>query len=229
MRNKMFLLMLLFLLCAIFAMGQDIGKYQDIFKYPINTENLQEYYAVCRELAGHDYIKGVFEQTKTTKSPNRSMVSGGDFIIAAELGIVWITKYPAASITAMGQDFIIQSAGRKKSVMDAKGNDTYIYMAETMKSLFTGNSKNLEERFENYFFEQKIPSGKTWTLGLIPKEKALKEFAQQIILEGSNGENGTVIDKMIFIDKNGNSTAYAFSQQYYPADLDTNEKDYFSK
>jgi hypothetical protein len=221
---KLFIFTLFF--CCTFFVHAQTGE---VFNHPLNAENIKEYNIICDELSGHFYVKGVFEQTKTTLSPNRSLVSTGEFLIAADMGIVFITKSPASSITTMGRDFMIQSIpGRKKNVIDAKGNAAYIGMADTMKSLFTGNSQMLKENFENFFWQQPALSGKNWIIGLIPKDKITGEIAQWIILEGTNDEKGTVIKWMVFYEKNGGSTAYTFSRHSFPAALDTNEKTYFS-
>jgi hypothetical protein len=201
----------------------------EVFNHPLSGTNDKGYRDVCGSLAGRSFIKGTFKQTRTVKSPGRQMVSTGDFIIAADLGIVWITKTPAPSTTTMGRDFIIQSVqGKKKSVMDVRGNDTYINMADTMKSLFTGNAQMLTNKFDNYFLESQTSSGKSWILGLVPREKAFGEFAQWIVLEGSDKGSGQVIDSMILYDRDGGSLAYLLSHHTFPADLEPDEKAFFS-
>ena len=202
---------------------------EDVFNYPLSNQNLQTYNAICAQLAGRPFTKGAFEQTRTMKSLNRSFVSNGDFIIAADIGLVWITKSPFPSVMALGKDYIIQSVpGGTGTRIDAKGNETFVNMAETLSSLFTGNAQMLRSKFDNYFMETQSPQGKIWTLGLIPREQAVRTYARQFILQGAEGGNGVLIRSMVTHEQSGDSISYVFSGHSFPAELEAHEKAYFS-
>jgi hypothetical protein len=197
---------------------------QDVFSRPLDAESLPRYSAVCADLARHPVIKGVFEQTKTIKRLDRSLVSSGNFIIAAELGMVWDTRLPFPSVTAVGRDFIIQSTPRGRSKIDAGGNETFNSLAATISAIFTGDAQSLKENFENYF----LSDGRTWTLGLIPREKAIAVFAGRIILEGSAAPGPALIRSVTLHERNGDIVRYVLSGHSFPAGLSDDEKALFS-
>ena len=210
---------------ALFLWAQNA----DVFNHPLSARNLQSYNTICEQLAGRPFTKGAFEQTKTIKQLNRSLTSKGDFIIAADLGLVWITKSPFPSVTALGKDYIVQSVpGGTESRIDAKGNETFTNMADILGSLFTGNAQMLGTRFDNFFTETQSPSGMVWTLGLIPKEQAIRSYARQFILEGIEGERGALIRSLVIHEQSGDSVTYLFTEHSFPAELEIHEKAYFS-
>jgi hypothetical protein len=199
-----------------------------VFDFPLSAQNPENFNAICEQLAGRPYTKGAFEQTRTLKKQNRSLVSSGDFIVAANLGLVWITKAPVPSLTTLGRDYMIQSVpGGTSTRIDAKGNDIYVNMADTISSLFTGNAQKLKSGFDNYYTETQSANGKIWTVGLVPKERNFRNYAQRIVLEGFNGVEGAVIRLIVIQEKSGDSLTYAFSEQSFPANLETHEQAYF--
>jgi hypothetical protein len=196
-----------------------------VFDHLLSGENLSRYTAICAELAARPLIKGAFEQTKTIVRLNRSLVSKGNFIIAAELGMVWDTRSPFPSTMTVGRDFLVQSLpDGTKSKIDARGNETFISLADTLSAVFTGNAAKLRQNFDNYFFE----SGNVWTIGLIPRDAAIRSFAERIILSGGTAEGGALIRSIIIYEQNGNSAAYVLSGLSFPLALDSDEKALFS-
>jgi hypothetical protein len=198
-----------------------------VFDHPLSAQNNASFDAICAQLSSRPYTKGVFEQTRIIRR-QKPLVSGGDFIVVADVGLVWITKSPAPSITTLGRDYMIQSVpGGTSTRVDAKGNDMYINMADTTSSLFTGNAEKLKTNFDNFYTETATANGKNWTIGLIPRNRAFRNFAQKIILEGFDSGQGAVIRSLAIHEKNGNSLTYAFSGQSFPAVLEAHEKAYF--
>jgi hypothetical protein len=221
-------LLILLISLTIFWGTAQLWAQASVFDYPLSAQNPENFNAICAQLAGRPYTKGVFEQTRTLKKQKRSLVSSGDFIVAADLGLVWITKSPVPSLTTLGRDYMIQSVpGGTSTRIDAKGNDIYINMADTISSLFTGNAQKIKSGFENYYTETQGTGGKTWTLGLVPKERTFRNYAQRIVLEGFNGAEGAVIQLIVIYERNGDSLSYAFSEQNFPAKLETHEQAYF--
>jgi len=201
----------------------------DVFAHPLSAQTIQRYNAICGQLAARPYTKGAFEQTRTIQRLNRSLVSKGDFIIASETGLAWITKTPFPSVTILGKDYVIQSAvGGTESRVNAQGNETFTAMAQTLGSLFTGNAQVLQAKFDNYFIETQGQGATAWTVGLIPKEQAIRSYARQFILEGTEGPQGALIRSLVIHEQSGDSVAYVFSQHSFPAELEANEKAYFS-
>ena len=215
---------LLFFL-ALFFTGFTFAAALDVFDYPLSAETLPQYTIICNRLSEHPLIKGTFEQTKTIKRLGRSLNSKGNFIIAAELGMVWDTLSPFPSLMAVGRDFIIQTGpGGTKSKLDAQGNETFISLADTISAVFSGNSRILRDKFENYFF-QDTESG-SWTLGLVPRDEAVRVFADRIILGGENLP--AHIKTIVIYSRNGDLISYSLENHRFPGELDDHEKAFFS-
>jgi outer membrane lipoprotein-sorting protein len=203
------------LLCGLLVFAQS-----PVFQHPLNGANRPRFIQVCDDLAKHPVIKGNFEQIRTISRLNRSLVSRGAFIIAADLGMVWDTKTPFPSTMAVGRDFMVQSTpSGVKTKMDARGNETFLRMAETISSVFSGNAQRLLGNFDTYFEE----SRGIWTIGLVPSEKSIRSFAAQITMSGDSA-----LRSIHLYEQNGDSISYTLSDHTYPQGLSTAEKALFS-
>ena len=200
----------------------------DVFAHPL-ADALPRYTAICAELAARPLIKGSFKLAKTLPRLSRSLVSQGDFIIAAEQGMVWETRSPFPSTMIVGRDFVAQSTpGGTKSKIDARGNELFMSMADTMSALFTGNAEKLREGFDCYFVEN--GDGTVWTMGLVPREWTVRSFMERIILSGNagGGGGGALIRSIVIYEPGGGSVAYALSDHRFPAALEPSEAALFS-
>jgi outer membrane lipoprotein-sorting protein len=219
--------------CAVFffiVLAGSPAQSAEVFKHPLSPETLPRYSALCAELASRPIVKGSFEQVKTIKRLNRSLTSKGTFLIAAELGMVWDTRTPFPSTIAMSRDFIIQSVpGGAKSKLDAKGNETFLSVADTLSAVFTGNVQRLRDKFDNYFTETTANSGAVWTLGLLPREKTLRSFMERIILNGEAGAPGkpAFVRSIVIHDANGDTVTYTLRDHRFPAALEADDKAFF--
>jgi hypothetical protein len=224
MRNKSILLILL----SFFIGTAQLQAQNSVFDHPLSAQNVASFDAICAQLASRPFSKGIFEQTRTLRRQNRSLVSSGDFIVASDLGEVWITKSPVPSITTLGRDYMIQSVpGGTGTRIDATGNDIFISMADTISSLFTGNAQRLKSAFDNYYMEVLTANVKVWTVGLVPKDRIFRSYAQRIVIEGVVGEQGVVIRSIVIHERSGDSLNYAFSGQSFPGVLEDRERAYF--
>jgi hypothetical protein len=199
----------------------------EIFSHPLEETNRQRFIALCGDLAKNPVIKGQFEQTKTINRLKRTLVSQGNFTIAPDLGMIWDTLSPFPSTMAVGKDYLVQSTpSGGKSKMDAKGNETFLRLAETISAIFTGNSRLLLNNFENYFSE----SGNSWTVGLIPGEKTIRSFAERIVMGGEYSANGksAVIQSITLYEQNGDIIRYSLSNHYYPGAISADDQTLFS-
>jgi hypothetical protein len=204
---------------AVFSIGAQ-EHVPDVFRFPLKAESLTRYNEVSGTLAEHPVIKGTFTQTRTLSRLNRTLVSGGNFIIASEWGIVWDTITPFPSTMAVGRDYIVQSTPRGIATkLEAKGNETFISLADTISAVFTGDGRRLRENFDNYFIE----SGGRWYLGLTPRERAVRTFAAQIVMSGDS-----VIRSITLREQNGDTIQYELSGHQFPGGLTPNERALFS-
>jgi hypothetical protein len=165
-------------------------------------------------------IKGAFEQTKILSHLNRSLVSRGNFIIADGFGMLWETLSPFPSTMAVGRDFLIQSVpGGAKTKLDAAGNETFLRLAGIISAVFSGDSQKLLDNFDNYFTETE---GR-WTLGLIPRDQAIRSFSTRIIISGDS-----VIRGIILYEQNDNRIEYILSRHVLAEALSASERAAFS-
>ncbi len=219
--NRFIYFLIICLLClSITPLYSEEMPENSVFKFPLSGKNSIRFTQVCSILAKHSYIKGNFNQEKIIKRLNRSLISNGNFIIAAEYGIVWETLKPFPSTMAVGRDYIIQSTpGSSKTKLDAAGNETFIRLAEIISAVFSGNSSRLINNFNIYFTE----SGSTWTVGLIPSENAILSFVSGIVMSGDS-----VIKHITLYEQNSDIIYYELSHHTFPGALTTSEKKFFS-
>jgi hypothetical protein len=207
------------LLCAgaVFALAEE-GE--DVFQHPLGPEKIGRFRDICIRLSEHPVIKGNFEQEKIISSLHRSLVSRGNFIIAADLGMVWETLKPFPSTLVTGRDYLVQSRpGGQKTRLDARGNETFLRLADVISSVFSGNYRGLQDNFEIFFSE----STGAWELGLIPLDVSIRNFAARISMAGD-----TAIRFIRIREQNGDTIRYSLSNQSYPPALSVNEKAFFS-
>ena len=197
-----------------------LAQAQDVFRYPLGPQTEEAFRAACSRLAEHPVIRGSFEQEKTLSRLERTLKSSGNFIIAANMGMVWDTVKPFPSTLVLGGDFMIQSRpGGQKTVLSAQGNETFLRMADVISAVFSGNAQKLLDSFAVYY------SGGTaaWEIGLTPLDKTINSFAEKIIMKGD-----TVIRSIHIYEQNGDTIQYILSNHRYPAELDAHEKALFS-
>jgi hypothetical protein len=216
-----------FLLCVPFVAAENTGTaFQDtvfpesVFQFPLTNAGRARFLTVCAELSKHPVIKGEFEQCKTIKKLNRTMVSSGTFIISAENGVVWDTRKPFPSTMTVGRDFIIQTTpGGTKTTLSARGNETFLRLAEVIRAVFTGDPQTLLSNFDVFFNE----TGKTWNLGLIAKEPSIKQFAGKICMSGDS-----TIRSMALFQQNEDTVAYILTRQTFFEVLHPDEQAFFT-
>ena len=223
-------LCLLFLFAAESAAQSGLyAQSPDVFAHPLSAETVSRYTALSAAIAARPYVTGTFEQTKTIARLNRSLTSKGNFIIAAGLGMVWDTVSPVPSTMAMGRDFIVQSSpDGSRTKIEAGGNELFVSMANTLSAIFTGDTGTLREQFDNFFMESGKGGETVWTIGLISKDRAVRSFAERIVLSGGATEDGAVIRSIVISGQNKNSVVYRLAGHRFPNGLSEHEKALFS-
>ena len=198
----------------------------EIFRHPLGPQTEEAFRTTCSRLAQHKFIRGSFEQEKTLSRLERTLKSSGNFIIAADQGMVWDTVKPFPSTLTLGRDFMIQSRpGGQKTVLSAQGNETFLRMAEVISAVFSGNVQRLRDNFEIYYSGgaagAAVAAG-AWEMGLSPLDRAINAFAEKIIMTGD-----TAIRSIQIYEQNGDSIKYILSNHGYPAELSVHEKAFF--
>jgi len=206
---------IMFFFCIVFAYAQE----EDIFSYPLSPRTKESFRAVCAQISKNPVVRGNFNQEKKITNLERSIVSSGEFIIASDMGMVWDTLKPFSSTLVLGGDYMIQSRrGGQRKVIDAKGNETFLRMAQVLSAVFSGNAENLENNF--YVFYKSDNS--SWEIGLKPLDMTINMFAQRIIITGD-----TAIKSIFLIEKNNDTIKYTLSDHNVSGALTENEKKYF--
>ena len=202
------------------VMAANANENADVFMHPLGAQTEASFKAAFQRLAEHPFIRGNFEQEKILGRLERSLKSSGNFIIAAEQGMVWDTVNPFPSTLVLGRDFLMQSRpGGQKNVLSAKGNETFLRLADVISAIFLGNANGLVHNFKVYYFG----SSASWELGLVPLDRAINSFAQRIIMKGSE-----VIRYIEITEQNGDSIKYIMSNHSFPAELNTSEQALFT-
>ena len=193
---------------------------EDVFRHPLGPQTMEAFGTTCSRLAEHSLIKGTFEQEKTLSRLGRSLKSSGNFIIAAEMGMVWDTIKPFPSTLTLGKDYLIQSRpSGQKTVISAQGNETFVRMADVISAVFSGQSQRLLENFDVYYYD----AGAAWELGLSPRDMAIGSFMERIIIKGD-----TAIRSIRIYEQGGDTITYILSNHSYPAELNAHDENLFS-
>ncbi|GMO12694.1 MAG: hypothetical protein Ta2A_22780 [Treponemataceae bacterium] len=214
-------------ICAGFFV-ENLYAQSGLFDSPVTptSANNAKFKAVCALISAKSVVKGNFSLTKTVlaKNEKRELVSSGTFLISAELGMVWNTELPVKSGVIAGKDFMILVAPNgKRNVVDSNGNKTFVSIADALSAIFTGKTENLSANFTVFFLE----TGGIWTIGLEPKDAALKKMIARILISGASGSGA--IQKLILDSASGGSDAYALSSHSFLGELTVEERAFFNK
>ena len=205
---------------GLFLIAMSTLAEEGIFRNPLGPMTMDAFIATSARLAENPVVRGNFEQERVLNRLNRSLNSSGNFLVAADLGMLWETLQPFPSAMALGMDYIVQSRpGGQKTVLGAQGNETFISLAEVISSVFSGNTRRLLDNFEVYY----SGSAADWEMGLIPKTQAIASFAVRIIMKGD-----AAIRSIIIYEQNSDTITYTLSNHSYPAEPTIHEKSFFT-
>lgn len=180
--------------------------------------------SVCDGLSKTPITKGDFTQIKTINAKGRTLKSSGNFIISLE-GIMWKTLKPFPSNLIVTENAMIQiAADGKKNVMSASDNQIFQNISKTLRSVFAGDSKELENNFK-VAFENK--ENGLWSVVLTPKDSTIAAVMQTLELSGSSTKTQVTLLSLELQETSNNKIRYEFSNQIYPKELTTDEKAFF--
>ena len=207
------------ILCLFFVYSPAWAE-EAVFRHPLGPQTMDAFKTTAARFTVYPIVRGNFEQEKILSRHNRSLKSSGNFLISADMGMVWETLLPFPSTLALGKDYLVQSRpGGQKTVLSAQGNETFIRLAEVMSAVFSGDTQGLLGNFEVYY----SGSVSNWELGLLPLDSVISSFAAKITMAGDSA-----IRSIHISEQNGDVITYLMSNHSYPADLNENEKAYFS-
>jgi len=195
--------------------------FTEVFDHPLTRERQPTFQKVSRAIAAHDIQKGSFTQTKHISRLQRNLTSSGFYVISKNDGIMWQTKKPFPSTMIVSASSIVQiSASGKKNLLQTAGNATFESFAKVIASVFQGGNELSEKNFDLYFEGREG----SWSLGLIPKDKAIRAVAEKFVLEG-----GDFLQSVTMHEKNGDFVRYDFAGVTFPVRLTDDEKAIFER
>jgi hypothetical protein len=188
----------------------------EIWKHPVKDTSSTAIDSTFAPMTAHKVVRGDFKQTKFIAQLNREFVSVGNFVIANEKGILWNTEKPFASQLAISETGMVQqNANGSRSEINAKDNVVFAQIAKAIHSIFSGSTAKLQAGFHVFFNRQ----GKTWTVGLVPRESSVKKTIQSIELTGS-----TWLEQIKLVDGSGSPLLYELSNPKPSSELTAKEK-----
>ncbi len=205
------------LLCACILLATSgFAADGEIWKHPVKDTSSTAIDSTFAPMTAHKVVRGDFKQTKFIAQLNREFVSVGNFVIANEKGILWNTEKPFASQLAISETGMVQqNANGTRSEINAKDNVVFAQIAKAIHSIFSGSTAKLQAGFHVFFNRQ----GKTWTVGLVPRELSVKKTIQSIELTGN-----TWLEQIKLVDGSGSPLLYELSNPKPSSELTAKEK-----
>jgi hypothetical protein len=155
-------------------------------------------------LAKPKQMCGRFEQSKQLAGIKKPLQSSGRFCIVQGKGILWRTLQPFPNTLKLTRDEIVQTQGERVSMrIDAKQEPTVRTINSLLFSLLAGDMGQLQTLFK---IDGSI-DGKTWKVGLLPRDAGLAKAIGAIALEG-----GEYVKDVTISEANGDRTSIVFSE-----------------
>lgn len=167
-------------------------------------------------------LRGEFEQSRHLHGFRNPLVSQGDFLLARDRGVVWMTRKPFASTTLITRDRLQtrQPDGSVQMAFDNNHSPAASMVNSLLLALISGDIDALSKYFK--LTESSLPGG-AWKLQLTPKKSALARIFAQIELTGDRFVRSVHLE-----EKSGDSTDLKFQAlRDAPAQLDATEAKQF--
>ena len=92
---------------------------------------------VYERISAHPVTRGEMIQEQYIKAANRSLISKGTFVMAADKGVIFEISEPFPSSMVVTEDKLVQSiSGNAVAVMDGKDNAMFKNIAKIIHSVF---------------------------------------------------------------------------------------------
>jgi outer membrane lipoprotein-sorting protein len=209
----------LFACSAVGVRAASDGVPDEVFAHPVDAKTRVAMTASFGRLSEKAVVSGAFVQSKRIKRLGRDLVSKGDFVFSAKDGVYWNISSPYPSTILMTATRLVQrSPDGESSVIDAKDNTVFKGIAGTMQAVFSGDLGALEGEFSVFF----QGDSSSWRLGLIPKEKTVREIVASIVVEGDDS-----IRTLKLAEGSGDIVAYSFIIKKKADELGSDERGLF--
>jgi hypothetical protein len=154
-------------------------------------------------LARPKQLCGRFEQSKQLEGIKKPLQSSGRFCIVQGKGILWRTLQPFPNTLKLTREEIVQTQGERVAMrIDAKQEPTVRTINSVLFSVLAGDMNQLQSLFK---IDGSI-DGKTWKVGLLPRDAGLAKAIAAVALEG-----GEFVKDVTISEANGDRTRIVFS------------------
>ncbi len=170
---------------------------------------------VYKRISAHPVTKGEFTQEQYIKVANRSLISRGNFVMAADKGVIFEIAEPFPSSMVVTEDKLVQTlSGNVVAVMDGKENAMFKNIAKIIHSVFSNDVQVLKDNFQ-----VSVTGGPKDVVELVPKDPLLSMMFLKITLAV-----GDSIDSVSVIETGGNWVNYNFNNKSFPEKLTSDEE-----
>lgn len=161
--------------------------------------------SVKERLAQPEVLRGEFEQNKQVSGFKKPLVSRGDFLAARDMGVLWRTKTPFASVLKLSRDEIVaKQDGAVAFRLSASKEPSVRMINGLLFALMNGDVSSLGELFK---IDGSV-NGKSWQLTLTPKQATLGKIMRKIELSGDQ-----FVRRILLDEANNDQTLIRFTAQ----------------
>ncbi|MBQ7746230.1 MAG: outer membrane lipoprotein carrier protein LolA [Spirochaetia bacterium] len=186
-----------------------------IFLFSISCLWADQLEDVYKRISAHPVTKGEFTQEQYIKVANRSLISRGNFVMAADKGVIFEIAEPFPSSMVVTEDKLVQTlSGNVVAVMDGKENAMFKNIAKIIHSVFSNDVQVLTDNFQ-----VSVTGGPKDVVELVPKDPLLSMLFLKITLAV-----GDSIDSVSVIETGGNWVNYNFNNKSFPEKLTSDEE-----
>jgi hypothetical protein len=140
-------------------------------------------------------VRGPLIQEKHLRALPQPLTSRGQFVLSAELGLLWQLQSP------LQQDYRIDSSGIAKRTANGwqmqPGHDVAAQQSRLFLAVLKGDHSGLARDFELRL----SGSSETWQLNLTPHSLLLKQIFSAILIEG-----GALVERIELLETQGDKT-----------------------
>lgn len=147
-----------------------------------------------------------FTMRRTMAAAGLTITSRGEVHKKADGNWIWDQKTPFPQrIELTNDEMLLSMAGDPVQVMRLDSNPTLYALVATLKALLRLDMATLERTFTVDNFVHGAP-GEAWVLHLLPKDPVFQKILRDVTLSGSQK-----LERVVFIDRNGDKTDIAFA------------------
>ncbi len=156
---------------------------------------------ITRQLRQKIVVRSSFEQSRTMRVLRKPIRSSGTILYAKNKGLYWQTTKPFISEMVITDRVLIQKDGEHLITVTAQQQPVLFAFSQAFFYMLGGDLKSLSRQFTIHL------EGDTtaWRIGLLPKDKQLKQFIHRVELRG-----GQQLDSVQVIDRSGDKTDMHF-------------------